>query len=141
MQPLERFCHMEFIKLKLSMLPHSAIASMPSDFEDSNAELRRIRFSGRLDIQGTGEIEAKFAALAACSKRRVIVDLSEVSSLASIGIRAIISNAKAQMQRGWRMVLFVGENASDAKTIDATGIYTLVPTFSALADADRAATA
>ena len=114
---------------------------MPIDFEDSNDELRHIRLSGRLDIQGTGEIEAKFAALAASSKRRVIVDLSEVSFLASIGIRAIITNAKAQMQRGGRMVLFVGENASVDKTIDATGIYTLVPTFSALADAERATTA
>jgi anti-sigma B factor antagonist len=114
---------------------------MPIDFEDSNDELRHIRLSGRLDIQGTGEIEAKFAALAASSKRRVIVDLSEVSFLASIGIRAIITNAKAQMQRGGRMVLFVGENASVAKTIDATGIYTLVPTFSALVDAERATTA
>ena len=132
---------MEFIKYKLSKLPHSAIASIPIDFEDSNGELRHIRLSGRLDIQGTGEIEAKFAALAASSKRRVIVDLSEVSFLASIGIRAIITNAKAQMQRGGRMVLFVGENASVAKTIDATGIDTLVPMFSALADAERAAAA
>jgi anti-anti-sigma factor len=114
---------------------------MPIDFEDSNNDLRYIRLSGRLDILGTGEVETKFAALAATSKYRLVVDLSGVSFLASIGIRAIITNAKAQQQRGGRMVLFVGDNATVAKTIEATGIDTLVPMFSNLVDAEQAAAA
>jgi anti-anti-sigma factor len=122
-------------------LPLTAIPTMPIDFEDSNNDLRYIRLSGRLDILGTGEVETKFAALAATSKYRLVVDLSGVSFLASIGIRAIITNAKAQQQRGGRMVLFVGDNATVAKTIEATGIDTLVPMFSNLVDAEQAAAA
>jgi anti-anti-sigma factor len=114
---------------------------MPIDFEDSNNDLRYIRLSGRLDILGTGEVETKFAALAASSERRVVVDLTGVSFLASIGIRAIITNAKAQHQRGGRMVLFVGDNATVTKTLEATGIDALVPMFSTVVEAEQAAAA
>jgi anti-anti-sigma factor len=110
---------------------------MPIDYKDTNAQYRLIEISGRLDIPGTGEIETKFAALAATSKQNLIVDLTAVSFLASIGIRAIISNAKAQQQRGGRMVLFVGENVPVAKTLEATGIDSLVPMFTELAEAEK----
>jgi anti-sigma B factor antagonist len=112
---------------------------MPIDFEDCSNDLRRIALSGRLDIPGTGEIDAKFTALAASAERRVVVDLTGVSFLASIGIRAIIT--KAQQKRGGRMVLFVGDNSPVAKTLEATGIDTLVPMFATLADAEQAALA
>lgn len=110
---------------------------MPIDYKDTNDHYRLIEISGRLDIPGTGEIETKFAALAASSKQNLVVDLTAVSFLASIGIRAIISNAKAQQQRGGRMVLFVGDNAPVAKTLEATGIDALVPMFTELAEAEK----
>lgn len=112
---------------------------MPIDYDDSLNGSRVIRISGRLDILGTGEIEGKFAALAATEKLHLVVDLSEVSFLASIGIRSIITNAKAQQQRGGKMVLFVGDNASVAKTLESTGIDALVPMFTELAAAHQAA--
>lgn len=111
---------------------------MPIDYEDSNPDCRVIRISGRLDIIGTGEIDGKFAALAATEKLQLIVDLSEVSFLASIGIRSIISNAKAQQQRGGKMVLFVGDNLPVARTLESTGIDALVPMYTELAEAHRA---
>lgn len=107
---------------------------MPIDFEDSPEQTRTIRISGRLDLIGTDEISTKFAALSTSEGRRVIVDLTEVSFLASIGIRAIISNAKALQQRGGKMVIFVGSNLPVAKTLETTGIDTLIPLF-----ADKAA--
>lgn len=113
---------------------------MPIDYQDIRANFRLIKLSGRLDIPGTGEIEGKFAALAATDSHRVVVDLSEVSFLASIGIRSIISNAKAQHQRGGKMVLFVGDNASVIKTLEMTGIDSLVPMFKDMAEAEQAAT-
>lgn len=112
---------------------------MSIDFEDTSSGFRVIRISGRLDIQGTGEVEAKFAALAATEKHHLIVDLTAVSFLASIGIRSIISNAKAQQQRGGKMVLFVGDNAPVAKTLEVTGIDALVPLFKDLGAAEKAA--
>jgi len=111
---------------------------MSIEFEDSSTGIRLIKIAGRLDIQGAGEIETRFAALAATEGRRLIVDLTAVSFLASIGIRSIISNAKAQQQRGGKMVLFVGDNASVTKTLELTGIDSLVPMFKDLGEAEQA---
>jgi anti-sigma B factor antagonist len=110
-------------------------------FEDVNESLRRIALSGRMDIPGTGEIETRFAALASASARRVVVDLTAVSFLASIGIRALISNAKALQQKGGRLVLHVGQNEAVAKTLVATGIDALIPMYQDVGEAERAALA
>src|SRR5215470_8653367 len=100
---------------------------MPIDYVDINADFRRIILSGRLDTAGAEEISTRFAALAASGKRRVVVDLAEVTFLASMGIRTIIANAKAQQSRGGRMVLAVGSNEPVAKTLEATGVDALIP--------------
>ncbi|MFZ2124076.1 MAG: STAS domain-containing protein [Rhodoferax sp.] len=114
---------------------------MPIDFEDCSNQVRRIILTGRLDIPGTAEIDSKFAALSAAAERRVVVDLTGISFLASFGIRSLITNAKAQQNRGGRMVLFVGDNAPIAKTLESTGIDALIPMFATLAEAEKAALA
>jgi anti-anti-sigma factor len=114
---------------------------MPIDFDDSNERLRYINLSGRLDLPGTGEIDARFAALSVTDNRRLVVDLTAVTFLASIGIRAIITNAKAQQHRGGRMVLLVGDNTTVAKTLQVTGIDALVPMFTDAGEAEAAALA
>lgn len=105
---------------------------------DISTDLRRITLSGRLDIQGTDEIATQFAALSAEAGRNVLVDFTGVSFLASIGIRALISNAKALHKLGGRMALVVGDNTSVAKTLDATGIDVLMPIFKNMKDAEKA---
>ncbi len=114
---------------------------MPIDFQDCSSQVRHIILTGRLDLPGTAEIDTKFAALAAATARRVVVDLVGVSFLASIGIRSLITNAKAQQSRGGRMVLLVGDNAAVAKTLEATGIDVLIPMFASFAEAEQAALA
>jgi anti-anti-sigma factor len=114
---------------------------MPIDFADVNDNLRRISLSGRLDILGTDAIATRFAALAASAQRRVVVDLSAVDFLASIGIRALLTNAKALQQRGGRLVIYVGENVAVLKVLEATGVEVLIPLFKDAAEADKAALA
>lgn len=110
-------------------------------FEDVTDNFRRITITGRLDIQGAGEIEVKFATLSATADRRIVVDLTGVSFLASVGIRILVVNAKAVQQRGGRMVLFVGDNEMVAKTLKTTGIDMLIPMYPDAAEADQAAQA
>jgi len=110
-------------------------------FEDVSSTLRRISLNGRLDIVGTDEIATKFTALAASANRRVIVDLTAVSFLASIGIRALITAAKSRQQRGGRMVLLVGGNEAVAKTLEVTGIDAILPMFADSVEAEKAALA
>jgi anti-anti-sigma factor len=111
---------------------------MAIQFEDINNNLRHITISGRLDILGTDEISTKFAALSCIDNKKVIVDLSAVSFLASIGIRSIITNAKTLKQRGGRMVLFVGDNAAVSNTLTMTGVEALIPMFADFVEASEA---
>ncbi len=68
-------------------------------------DIRMIKLVGKLDIIGTGEIETKFTGYCAGDKVRVIVDLSEVNFLASIGIRLLLLTAKSIAKRGGKMVI------------------------------------
>lgn len=108
---------------------------MPINYEDTASGVRLIKLSGRMDIAGTGQIEVPFASLACTDTHNVVVDLSGVEFLASIGIRCLISNAKAQHNRGGKLVLFVGDNAQVAKTLETTGIDALIPMFAAYDEA------
>lgn len=114
---------------------------MPISFEDTHGSLRHIRLTGRLDITGIEAVSATFAELSADTHRRVVVDLSGVTFLVSFGIRELITNAKAIQRRGGRMVICVGNNAAVHKTLETTGIDTLIPTFADAAQADAAALA
>jgi len=110
-------------------------------FVDVSENFRRIYISGRMDILGSDAIALTFTSLAVGTQRRVVVDLTAVSFLASIGIRSIISNAKALQQRNGKMVLFVGDNSAVAKTLEATGIDALIPMFTDEETSDKAALA
>lgn len=104
--------------------------------KDVNEELRSITLTGRLDILGTEKIAQEFTALSATTKRCVIVDLSGLTFLASIGIRALISNGKALQKQGGRMALVVGENAIVTKTLETTGISVMLKIFKTLPEAE-----
>jgi anti-anti-sigma factor len=108
---------------------------MPITYEDTASGVRLIKLSGRMDIAGTGQIEVPFASLSCAETLKVVADLSAVEFLASIGIRSLISNAKAQHNRGGKFVLFVGDNAQVAKTLETTGIDALIPMFQDFGDA------
>ena len=104
---------------------------------DVNPGLRRIVLAGRLDIRGTDMIADRFAELSTESRRNVVVDFTGVAFLASIGIRALISNAKALHRMGGRMALVVGSNTSVARTLDATGIDVLLQMYTSLEEAEK----
>lgn len=108
---------------------------------DVGDNLRKIFISGRLDIAGTESITDDLEKLAAAPKKGVVVDVSGLRFLASIGIRALVKSAKAVQQRGGRMVLVVGTNSSVIMSLEATGVNELIPTFTSGAEAERAAVA
>lgn len=114
---------------------------MSISHQDVGESLRRIVISGRLDIPGTDEVAAKLATLANAPKKGVVVDLTSLQFLASIGIRALIATAKSVRQRGGKMVLVVASGSSVLMSLEATGVNDLIPVFKSAADAERAALA
>lgn len=66
---------------------------------------RRIVLHGRLDTPGVGQIETRFSACIVPGGRRAVVDLSDVSFIASMGLRMFISVARAAGRNGGTLVL------------------------------------
>jgi anti-sigma B factor antagonist len=85
-----------------------------------------INLSGRMDIVGTQQIDLKFTSLTSTRRAHVLVDLSNVTFIASIGIRTLINNGKAQKLRGGTMVLYK-PNSQVEEVLRATGIDTIIP--------------
>lgn len=108
---------------------------------DVGEDLRRIMISGRLDMPGTDSVASQLVELTAAPKRGVVVDLSSVRYLASIGIGALIASAKAVKKRGGKMVLVVDDGSTVMMSLEATGVDQLIPVFKSAADAERAALA
>jgi anti-sigma B factor antagonist len=90
--------------------------------------IEKISLIGRLDSAGTQEIDMRFSALVATRKLFAVVDMSEVSFLASIGIRALITNARAQKQRGGEMAL-AGPPPLVADVLKVAGVDTIIPLY------------
>jgi len=102
---------------------------------DGSMKLRRVVLSGRLDMLGMEEISLKLTSLTAIKPLPVILDLRDVSFLASIGIRSVISSARALNQKGGRMVILLGGNELVQATLESTGIDDVIPM---VFDADQA---
>lgn len=111
---------------------------MSISYEDVASDLRRIVISGRLDMPGTDSVAAQLAQLTAAPKKAVVVDLSHLRFLASIGIRALISSAKEVQKRGGKMALVVNKASTVTMSLEATGVDELIPIFSNVAEAEKA---
>ncbi|MEO5694122.1 MAG: STAS domain-containing protein [Usitatibacter sp.] len=114
---------------------------MSISYDDVGNDLRRIVITGQLDMPGTESIASTLAELTAAPKKGVVVDLSALRFLASIGISALITSAKVVQQRGGKMVLVVNPGSSVAMSLDATGVDQLIPIFKSSAEAGKAAVA
>ncbi len=111
---------------------------MSISFEDVASDLRRIVISGRLDMPGTDSVASQLAQLTAAPKKAVVVDLSQLKFLASIGIRALISSAKDVEKRGGKMALVVNRASTVMMSLEATGVDELIPIFGTVAEAEKA---
>src|SRR5215467_8807077 len=66
--------------------------------------ITKVSLSGRLDVQSALEIDDEFTKIAKESKN-LVVDLSGVTFIASLGIRTLVVGAKATANNGGKMVL------------------------------------
>jgi anti-sigma B factor antagonist len=66
--------------------------------------ITKVSLSGRLDVQSALEIDDEFTKIAKENKN-LLVDLSDVTFIASLGIRTLVVGAKATSNNGGKMVL------------------------------------
>jgi anti-anti-sigma factor len=108
---------------------------MEIQFTTLNNGIRLIKLIGNLDRIGTGEIEKVFTGYCVGEDVRVIVDLSGVGFLASVGIRLLTLTAKSVAKSNGRMALL--DPIPEVKTIlEKTGIPEIIPVYSYLESAE-----
>jgi stage II sporulation protein AA (anti-sigma F factor antagonist) len=91
---------------------------------DDAGSTATIKMVGRLDISGAEVIALPLATLSG-SKSGLVVDMAGVTFIASIGLRHLVSAAKAVSRRGGRLVL-LNPTPAVAEVIVTSGLDNLL---------------
>ncbi len=87
--------------------------------------ITKLVLSGRMDIQGATAADMTFSVHAG-TKKKVIVDLSGVTFMASLGLRTLIVSAKSMANKGGKMVL-LNPQPNVGKVLETSGVSTVIP--------------
>ncbi len=98
---------------------------MKLDVVELDNQIIKVVLSGKLDIAGAQSVENQFNAVTS-SQKNVVIDLSGVSFLASMGIRTIVMSAKAITAKGGKIVLLAPQDGV-RKVLQISGIDKLIP--------------
>ncbi len=99
---------------------------MQMTVEDISQGTVIVVLTGALDAAGAAAVEERLAGLADTATR-LVVDLSGVGFMASIGMRSLLATAKALQRRAGRLVLLAPQPMV-AEALRTAGISTLIPT-------------
>lgn len=108
---------------------------MDMTLEHRQSGVMLIVLAGRMDIAGAMAVDLRFAATVA-SNRAVIVDISKVVFLASMGLRTLIMGAKSMHTKSGRMML-LSPSAEVAEVLMTSGTDTLIPIMHDMEEAER----
>jgi anti-sigma B factor antagonist len=112
---------------------------MQIEAEPLEGGILKISLAGRMDVHGAQSVDLKFTSHAA-NQTAVVVDMSAVDFLASIGIRTLLMTAKAVVNRGGKFAL-LSPNDTVRHVLEMAGIDTLIPVCTSLDEARSAVAA
>jgi anti-anti-sigma factor len=98
-------------------------------------EITLIALQGTLDIMGVNQVETKFAGYCSGENARILVDMSGVDYMASIGIRLLVTNAKSLRTRNGKMAL-LSPTTDVFNVLEMTDIPAIIPVYSNLESAE-----
>jgi anti-sigma B factor antagonist len=90
--------------------------------------IKKIILRGKMDIDGTNQIDLRLSAETSVERAYVVVDLSEVDFMASVGIGVLVRSYKALKLRGGKMV-FLNPQKVVALVLDRTLVNTLIGVY------------
>jgi anti-anti-sigma factor len=108
---------------------------MDMQYREMDNGIRLIELGGRFDIIGTGQIETRFSGYCSGKHVRVVVDMSGVDFLASIGIRLLMLTAKSIASRGGKIVI-LNPTPDVHSVLEVTGIPAIIPVYSNIESAE-----
>ena len=98
---------------------------MPIVIEELDSGVTRVRLSGRIDIAGAAEIDLPMSVVGG-SRRAVVIDLTDVAFMASLGLRSLVMAGKAILSKGGRVVLLAPSPPVE-DVIRSSGVDELLP--------------
>ena len=110
---------------------------MRVDIERADNGITIVTLAGRLDLEGARDLESTYTFETTTRRALIVVNLAAVSFRASIGIRTLLTSARAQDQRGGKLVL-AGADSLVRKVIETAGVDQLIPTFATVDLAEAA---
>lgn len=90
--------------------------------------IRHAKLTGRMDLPGTTEVYQEFFLKLANRPEPVLIDLSEVDYLTSMGLRTLVSTAKAVHQRGAKAAI-LKPTARVREVLITAGIDAIIPIY------------
>ncbi len=93
---------------------------MSVTIQDVEGGVSKIVLTGRIDIAGALEIDMPMS-LAGGTRRNVVVDLSAVEFMASLGLRSVVLCGKAVLSKGGKFALLSPQPAVE-EVITTSGI-------------------
>jgi anti-sigma B factor antagonist len=97
-------------------------------------QVTRAALNGRLDTANVNKGEAEFIATVVGKAQHVVIDLSGVSFIASLGIRMLLSAARTLGRSGAKMALY-GATPLVLEIIETTALDEIIPVVSTEAEA------
>jgi anti-anti-sigma factor len=94
----------------------------------------RLLLSGRMDSAGAHPLQQDLSAAMLGVDRHVVVDLSAVSFMGSLGIRLLITTARSLQRRALRMVIY-GMRPAVHEVLETVSLGELIPMAATEAEA------
>ncbi len=86
----------------------------------------KVKLEGRLDSPGVARVETRFVAALVPSGRHVLVDLSQVEFVGSLGVRMFISVARSLGHKDAQLILFAPQ-AQVREVFDNVSLQDIIP--------------
>jgi anti-anti-sigma factor len=85
-----------------------------------------LTLTGRMDVQGVADIDLEFASAIAGQSGPVVVDMSGIGYIASVGIKAFLVQAKLLKAQG-RQIVLAQPNEAVKAVLATIGIERILP--------------
>lgn len=101
---------------------------MQLSHEEIKEGVVKIILSGRMDMQGVEEIKRPFEEVVNDTSGSLIVDMSDVPYMSSIGIRCLLINAKSVKKRGGQYFI-AAPQAEVRSVLEMSGIDQIIKVY------------
>jgi anti-anti-sigma factor len=98
---------------------------MKIDILRTQGGITKLVLSGRMDIKGATAADMTFSVAAGANKK-MVVDLSNVTFMASLGLRTLMVSAKSIANKGGKMVL-LNPRPDVEEVLQTAGVSAAIP--------------